>query len=260
MVSDSLSSEESLAYEIIASLPIDYERVDLLKDITFEAQILIRSKFVKKIVLKHEDFKRLHEHSEGKDVLLTTELLGNRFIIYIEKGKIVSTAMSSLEGVERVVGLRPLATLISISRERPITFKLFEVREIEDYRAREELARTSAESALAQALRAREDATAKPVEEGRPPAVVFAEKLNEFRARAERMLIETVPAYGCKLMDYKMSVSKGVIAINLLVKRSSFISKCRVDKLKNLLKNDLELVLAMLDIDLSLVINVELLD
>lgn len=253
--------EEREIYEIIASMPIDYNRVNVLKDITFEAELLIKSRFVKKITLKFEDLKHLYEFSNDKNILLTTEITGKRFLIYIEKGKIISTVMSDPEKGQRIVGLRPLATLLLIAREQPINFKLFEIIETSEDRTRETTPRLirdviSRERESEKIIEKKKEV--KRSEKEKPVVVEFVERLVEFRKKALRMIEDTASLYGCSVSDLKIWVSKGNVIVDIIVKKKGFFSKCRVEKLKEVLINDLELLLAMHDIGLPLKLNIVL--
>lgn len=255
-----LSNNEEKVYEIIASLPIDYNRVDLLRDITYEAQLLIKSKFTKKITLNYSDFQKLHEYSSGKNVLLITEISGKRFVVYIEKGVVVSTAMIDPSKGDRIVGLKPLATLITISKQQPVVFKLFEIQDrIEDKTLETPLkpTRLSENEIVVSTPRVatREEAVTKQVGD-KPLIVVFAERLKDFKQRAEKILYETLAVYGCRLVDYKISIAKETIKISIVLRRKSVLSKCRLEEAKSVLKTDLELILTMLDINLPLEISI----
>ncbi len=256
--------EEKEVYEIIASMPIDFNRINVLRDITFEAQLLMRSRFVKKVTINFDEFQRIHEYSDDKEILLTTELDSKRFIIYLEHGKIVSSAMSDPEKGTRVVGLRPLATLILASKNQPIVFKLFEIHAVEEDRTREtpprvihEIVEEKKPPTMALERGVRETLRE---EKEKPIIVVFAEKLVEFRNRARKIVEDTAPAYGCKLIDLKIGIGKGVITIELVLKKKGLFGKCRVNELKRLLENDLSLILTMLDINLPLKVEARLIE
>ncbi|MEM4785955.1 MAG: hypothetical protein QXW87_03790 [Desulfurococcaceae archaeon] len=256
-----MSINDESVYEVIASLPIDYSRVEALRDITFEAQLLLKSKFVKKITCRFDDFKKLIDLIGNKNSLLITEISDNRFIIYIEKGLIVSTAMSNPVKGERIVGLKPLATLITISKEQPLVFKVFEIIEKkEDITLETPVKQVTSlvENKISASVKpiVREERFVKPVEE-KPLIIVFAERIREFMNKAEKIIAELVSVHGCKLVDYKMSISRETITLNIILKKKSMWTKCRVDELKNSLKNDLELILTMLDINLPIDIRVE---
>ncbi len=253
------SDEEREVYEIIASMPIDTKRIDVLKDITFEAQLLMRSKFVRKITISYEDFKKIYELGKDKEILLTTNLEGKRFLIYIDHGRIVSTAVSDPKTSKRVVGLRPLATLILASRIKPLSFKLFEVQK----EFREDVTRETPRRIYAELRTKREEKTEKKPgekarsEEGKPVILEFSKKLKEFLDRITSELQEVAPFYGCKTIDVKIELSRGVLALKVFVTKKGLFSRCKVDKLEDVLAGDVDLILSMLDLDIPYRIEVK---
>jgi len=243
-------SEDREVYELIASLPVDYSRVNALADITFEASILLRSKFVKKIDLKYEDFAKLPEISGGKNVLLVTEIGNKRFLVYIEKGTIVSSLVSDAVKGERYAGVKPLAMLIAIARNQPIKFKVFEVAEMTEDKTLE---------APQRALRripedVRETATqqtAKTETSAEKPAVVeFAKRFAEFREKIVKAARDLAPLYNCQVLDIEVSISKGYVNVVVRVKKRGLFGKCDENKLKSSLEKDIELLALMHDIGL----------
>ncbi len=241
-----MSDEEREVYEIIANMPIDTSRLEVLNDITFEAQLIMRSKFVRKIILSYEDFLNLHELGKDKEILLTTTLDGKRFLIYIDHGKIVSTAMADPRTGSRIVGLKPLATLILASKIKPISFKLFEVQKAE------EIDKTRETPTPRRITLIERKPTTKPVKkkEEKPAILKFSEKLKEFMEKVEKEINEVAPFYGCKPVDLKIELRKGVINIKLKVTKKGLFSKCKVDKLKEVLTGDVDLYLSMLDLNI----------
>ncbi|RLG81447.1 MAG: hypothetical protein DRO13_01140 [Thermoprotei archaeon] len=225
-------SDEKELEELMASLPIDLDKADLLGDITFEAQLLIRSRFLGSITVRYEDFKRIHEYSDGKEVLLTAELEGKRFVVYMSNGVIVSVAMSDLEKGERIAGLKPLENLIKISREKPIQFKLFEV-----VPGEEEKKPPTTEAAVEEAV----------VEEERE-GVELEKKLEEFRNRVRKIIEDTAPAYGCQVVETRVNVAEDKVYVEVLVRKKGLFSRCKSGELKDLLESDLKLVAAMHDL------------
>ncbi len=250
----SSGEDEKEVYEIIASLPIDTKRIDVLKDITFEAQLLMRSRFIRKVTISYDDFKKINELGVDKEILLTTNLEGKRFLIYIDHGKIVSTAVSDPKTSRRIVGLRPLATLILASKIKPLSFKLFEVQK--EYR--EDVTR-EAPHRLYQRLKVEEkparlqphEMKAERGKEEKPPVILeFSKKLKEFIDRITGELQEVAPFYGCKLVDVKIELSRGVLGIKVYVTKKGLFSKCKVNKLEDVLAGDVDLILSMLDLDI----------
>lgn len=242
-----MGEEEKEVYEVIASLPIDMNRMNILYDITFEAQLLMRSKFLKKITLGYKDMLKIHELGKDKEVLLTTEFNNKRYIIYIDHGVIVSSAETDPEKGTRIVGLRPLATLILASKIKPITFKLFEIQPYEEEKTQE-----------APKTVYREFITKKkivpptiPVSKKKETRIMdFSKMLKELIDKTKQDVEDIAPLYGCKLVDVKLAISHGTIYIRVYVKKKGFLGKCDVEKLKENIKNDLEVITSMIDLNL----------
>jgi len=257
-------SEDREVYEIIASMPIDYSRVSLLRDVTFEAKLLLYSKFIKRITVRLEDFKKLHEVAGDKSVLLTTEVNGKRFLIYIEKGRIVSSLLNDVEKGERLSGLKPLAMLIALSRVQPITFKVFEVVEVTEDRTLEAPERPALQlgsrrpepkaeiSPTPIAVESRAEAGV----EGKPVIVEFSKKLAEFTNKAQEVASDLASLYNCQVVDVKVSVAKGFVNVVVSVKKRGFFGKCDENSFAESLKRDLELLMAMHDINLPLKLSI----
>jgi len=246
-------SEDREVYELIASLPVDYSRVNVLADITFEASILLRSKFVKKIDLKYGDFAKLPEISGGKNILLVTEIDSKRFLVYIEKGTIVSSLVSDAVKGERYAGIKPLAMLITIARNQPVKFKVFEVAEMSEDKTLEAPQRTLRsipeevrETATQQTMQAVETESSTE----KPAVVEFAKRFAEFRNKVVKAARDLAPLYNCQVLGIEVSVSKGYVNVFVRVKKRGFFGKCDEGKLKNSLEKDLELLALMHDIGL----------
>lgn len=240
-----MGDEEKEVYEIIASLPIDTKRMNILSDITLEAQLLMRSKFLKKITLKYEDMLKIHELGKDKEVLLTTELDGKRYIIYIDHGVIVSTAATDPERGARIVGLRPLATLILASKIKPLTFKLFEIHPYGEDKTREAPKTVYREFITKKKPIPKITATAEKKE---PMIMEFSKMLKELLEKTKHDVEDVAPLYGCKLVDVKLAISRGIIYIRIYVKKRGIFAKCDIEKLKENLRNDLEVITSMLDL------------
>ncbi|NPA97775.1 MAG: hypothetical protein GXO43_00190 [Crenarchaeota archaeon] len=241
-------------------MPIETDKLNVLSDITFEAQLLLRSKFIKKIKLGFEDFKNLPKLAEDKEVLLTTTLDGKRFIIYLSHGKIVSSAMVDTSSGTRQVGLKPLATLIAASKISPITFKLYEVQPmVSEDRTREASIRPSL---LEKGSRKRSGPIevkavpeVRPVpipkeeKEGQPIILEFTRRIKEFMDKMKEDVSDLAGYYGCKFLDLKIEISRGVLKIKIYVKKKGLFTKCRTEDLKKAVENDADILLTMLDLD-----------
>ncbi len=253
------NADEREIYDIIAGMPIETEKLNILSDITFEAQLLLRSKFVKKIKLSFEDFKNLPKLAEDKEVLLTTTLDGKRFIVYLSHGKIVSSAMVDTRKGTRQVGLKPLATLIAASKIAPIVFKLYEIQPMvsED--------RTREASIRPRSLEVGFKRRARPVrvmakpeirhggieekESGEPIILEFTKRIKEFMEKMKEDVADLAGYYGCKFIDLKVEISRGILKIKIYVKKKGLFTKCRAEDLKKAVENDADILLTMLDLD-----------
>ncbi|ADI32086.1 hypothetical protein [Staphylothermus hellenicus] len=242
-----MGEEEKEVYEIIASLPIDTGRMNVLSDITFEAQLLMRSKFLKKITLGYEDMLKINELGKDKEVLLTTELNNKRYIIYIDHGVIVSSAETDPDKGTRIVGLRPLATLILASKIKPLTFKLFEIQPYEEEKTREAPKTVYREFITKKKI---VPTTIHAAEKKEPKIMEFSKMLKELIDKTKQDVEDLAPLYGCKLVDVKLAISRGIIYIRVYVKKKGFLGKCDIEKLKENIKNDLEVITSMIDLNL----------
>ncbi len=262
-----MTVEDKEIYELLASMPIDTKRMNILNDITYEAQLLMRSKFSRIMNMRFDDLLKIHEYAKDKEVLFTTEIDHKRFVIYVDKGKIVSSVMSEPEKGERIVGLKPLATLLMISKEKPITFKIFEIQPIS-----EEIDKTietpkkiyrqgieKSETAKRKVAIDKEAPVVKTIKkrEEKPIILEFARKLKEFIDQVREEISELAPLYGCKHVDTKVSISKGIITVRVVVKKKSLFSKCDHKKLKEVLNSNVGVIMSMLDLNLPYRIIIE---
>ncbi len=251
-------ADEREIYEIIAGMPIETDKLNILSDITFEAQLLLRSKFIKKIKLSFEDFKNLPKLAKDKEVLLTTNLDGKRFIIYLDHGKIVSSAMVNTDNGTRQVGLKPLATLIAASKITPVVFKLYEVQPmVSEDRTREASIRPRTleigSKRRARPLKVKAKPEIKPVgkeeKEGEPIILEFTKRIKEFMDKMREDVADLAGYYGCKFVDLKIEISRGVLKVKIYVKKKGLFTKCRTEELKKAVENDADILLTMLDLD-----------
>ncbi|MCD6196471.1 MAG: hypothetical protein J7J82_06780 [Staphylothermus sp.] len=263
-----MTTEEKEIYELLALMPIDTKRMNILNDITYEAQLLMRSKFSRTISMRFDDLLKIHEYAKDKEALFTTEIDHKRFVIYIDKGKIVSSVMSDPEKGERIVGLKPLATLLMISKEKPLTFKIFEIQPISEEIdktietprkiRRQGIEKTEvAERKTAIEKKATVIRTIKKREE-KPIILEFARKLKEFIDQVKEEINESAPLYGCKPVDTKVTISRGVITVRVIVKKKSLFSRCNHKKLKEVLNSNVGVIMSMLDLNLPYRVIVEL--
>lgn len=256
-----MENSDKEIYEIIASLPIDLKRIGSLGDIMYEANLLIKSRFIDKIELDLNKFIDIPSYNKYGNILLITEVEGRRFIVYIENNNIVSVALSELKGGARHSGVKALALLLQLLKLKPLTFKLFEVApELTD--ATEKISKKPREPSEQMASSIRVNVKGRGVE-GKtkvPKAsatVVFAEKVAQFKEKAKQVLSDIASASGCTLQDVKINISKGTMNVHVTLKKRMF-SKCRAEEFKKKAEKDLELLIEMFDLALPVNITLEL--
>lgn len=237
------NENEKEIYDIIASLPLDFKKISLLNDSVFEAQLLLRSRFVTKIELDFSKFLNIKEYNKYGEILLITEVEGKRFVVYIEGDKISSVAYSEPKSGYRYAGVRALALLLQLLKLKPISFKMFELMKEYDDKTREvphKIVKQSVQKVESVPVLVKRDFD-------KPVSVLFAEKLSEFQKKARALVEELSNTYGCQLIDFKLMLSKGVIIIEISVKKK-LLSKCKADDLRKNIMKDLELLLNMHDL------------
>lgn len=256
-----MENSDKEIYEIIASLPIDLRRIGLLGDVIYEAQLLIRSRFIDKIELDLNKFLDISSYNKYGNILLITEVEGRRFVVYIENNSIVSVVLSEIKEGTRYSGVKALALLLQLLKLKPLSFKLFEiVPELTD--TTERISRKQSGSIDQPVSTSKTSAKRKEIEvKTKAPTgsatVVFAEKIIQFREKAKQILSDIATASGCILQDARISVSRGTINIHIVLKKKMF-SKCKVEEFKKKAEKDLELLMEMFDLALPINITYEL--
>jgi hypothetical protein len=140
-----------------------------------------------------------------------------------------------------------MATLILASRVKPIVFKLFEVqKEFMEDKTRE----TPSKYYVALPSKEKEELVQRKKEEKPPVILEFTKKIRELVNRIKSELNEVAPFYGCKPLDVKVELSRGVLTLKVTVTKKGIFSKCKKDKLEDVLAGDTDLILSMLDLDL----------
>ena len=243
-----LSSEEEI-YNLLTKLKIDYSRLELLKDLSVEANLLLRSKLTKVIKLGYEDILNITSISPEKNILITVRLEDYKFTIYVEKGVLVSSSMVGLkESSTRVSGLKPLVVLALSARERPVTAYVYEVLPVVE------------EEKTSQVPEKEKAETPKPLQAMPQQSLlaVEAEKMRKFSEELEKLVSDYASLNGCKVSSYSLSPSKGVLYVRVTVKKGGFMKKCEHLKLKEAIERDMDILMAKHDINIPVKIIVSL--
>ena len=240
---------EQEIYNLITRLNIDYSRLELLKDLSTEANLLLRSKLVKVVKLGYDDVLNITSLSPDKNILVTVRLEDYKFTVYIEKGVLVSSSMVSLtQSSTRVAGLKPLVVLAMSAKDRPVTAYVYEVLPLVE----EEKTSQVPEKPRAEAQKAEAPAVQQPL------LAVEAEKIKSFNAELERLVNDYSNFYGCRVVSFGVSLSKGVLYVRVSVKKAGLMKKCEHLKLKEAIERDLELLASKYDVNMPVKILVSL--
>jgi len=251
-------SRNTEIYDIISKLSLDLKRMELLRDITFEADLLRRSRFLEKRNMDIDGlFKFLERFIVGK-YLLTANINNKRYVMYVENGKIVSLALSDPSSGSRYVGLRALANFISKLLKGNIQVRIFIIEE--EKVKKESPPREVSEGGaipikrptidkmrqLANlATKQRRIIERRVIEKEK---TADAEKLKELRKKLEDVLGELLNYHGYRLVNIKIDVENSDIYIELDIKKKKLFGATDPKKLKKKVEEETEILFNMLDL------------
>ncbi|WP_440059710.1 hypothetical protein ACSU1N_00700 [Thermogladius sp. 4427co] len=226
-------------YKLLANLKIDYNRLDMLKDISTEAGLYIRSKLLRTIELSFNDVVNITSLSMGRNIIVTATLEDYKFAVYIEKDTLVSSLMYNLKDPsKRESGLKPLAYLAALARDRPVKAFVYEVlQHIEEEKT----------SPLPPPARGVEEARELPRES---LTHIQAEKINKFSRALERIVSDYANVSKCRVESFTVSISKGVLYVRVVVRKKGLLGKCDDARLKAFIERDIDLLIAEYEINM----------
>ncbi len=247
-------SENRDVYDIIAEMMIDYKKLDLLNDITFEANLLMRSRFVERRSVDLDGFLRLLEEYKDRDIIITSRLNGRRFIAYIEKGTIISTALSDPKTGRRITGLRPLAQLLLMAMQKQVPLRIFVVEEEKEKRE-EKREETRAEKELNVDLKIlerattirppkKEEAVEKPVEKH----VIDEKTLEELKQKITEAFEDVLNYKGYRLLGVEIEYREGKIIVKTYVKKKKLFGAAKLEDVKQALQGEVDITLKLMEI------------
>lgn len=244
-------------YDIISRLPLDLKRMELLRDITFEADLLRRSRFVERINIDIDGLFNFFEKFISGKYLLTANIDSRRYVMYVENGRIVSTALSDPNSGKRLVGLRALAHFISKLLRKNIQTRVFIIEEesVEEAPTREfpqgetiPIKKPDIEKIrqFAQLTIKQRKIVEKGILEGKKP--IAREKLEELRKRLEDILGDLISYHGYKLVNIKVDIKNSDVYIELDIKRRKLFGVTDPRKLKESVEKETEILFNILDL------------
>ncbi len=251
-------SRSTEIYDIISRLSLDLKRMELLRDITFEADLLRRSRFLEKRNMDIDGlFKFFEKFTIGK-YLLTASIDNKRYVMYIEDGKIVSSALSDPSSGKRLVGLRALAHFISKLLRGSVQVRVFIIEEerVEEETPTREFPRGKTIPIKKPAIerikqlahltvKQRRVVEKRIIEEKKP---VEQERLKELRKRLEDVLGDLLNYHGYKLVNIKIDIKDSDVYIELDIKKRKLFGATDPKKLKKRVEEETEILFNMLDL------------
>ncbi|MGC9121422.1 MAG: hypothetical protein ACP5HP_00590, partial [Thermogladius sp.] len=91
-----------------------------------------------------------------------------------------------------------------------------------------------------------------------PLLAVKAEKIKSFNVELERLVSDYSNFYGCRVVSFGVSLSKGVLYVRVSVRKAGLLKKCEHLKLKEAIERDLELLASKYDVNMPVKILVSL--
>ena len=251
-------SRSTEIYDIISRLSLDLKRMELLRDITFEADLLRRSRFLEKRNMDIDGlFKFFEKFTVGK-YLLTASIDNKRYVMYIEDGKIVSSALSDPSSGKRLVGLRALAHFISKLLRGSVQVRVFIIEEerVEEETPTREFPRGKTIPIKKPAIerikqlahltvKQRRVVEKRIIEEKKP---VDQERLKELRKKLEDVLGDLLNYHGYKLVNVKIDIKDSDVYIELDIKKRKLFGATDPKKLKKRVEEETEILFNMFDL------------
>ncbi len=251
-------------YDIISRLPLDLHRMNALNDITFEADLIRRSTFYTRKTVGLDGFLKLVEELNQGEYLLTANVDKKRYVIYMENGRIISTALSEPSSSKRVVGLRALAHFITTLLKQDVGIRIFRIggvgeaqeetrefphgktititqRELERI---EEFIRTSVKRKGVTTVEA-------PVQKVR---IIDAE---EIKKKLKDVLEDVLSYHGYRLVSLNVYFEEGFVVVELVVKKKKLFGAKRLDELRDRIREEAKILLTIMEIDSDVKVKIE---
>ncbi|MCD6487840.1 MAG: hypothetical protein J7K21_01260 [Desulfurococcales archaeon] len=250
-------SGERDVYDIIAGMPLDIDKMDRLADITFEADLLRRSRFVGRRKFGIEEFLKFLESLKKKKALLTAKADSHRYIIYIEDCKLASAAISDYSTGKRIVGLRALSQIVSKLIKEAIVFRVFSIETEKAEEKYEESIFTEKTRQLTAEEREELEALARiniaayrkrlQSMETTSKHVVREISLDELKKKIKETLEDVLEYKGYKLVDLKVQFDGSKLNIVVNIKRRKLFGVAKVNELVGILKKEIDTLFRLLD-------------
>ncbi|MEM0506210.1 MAG: hypothetical protein QXW58_02990 [Thermosphaera sp.] len=233
-------------------VPVDKEKLHLLGDVTYEADLLLRAKYLETITGGLSGFKEFLSKRNRGTFLLTSNFETGRISVLIENGKVASTLYIDSTTGERRAGEDSLNLFLELVARPDSVFRVFEIRE-----SREET--TPAQEPVRETSTARQPLEKVPqIPSG--ALTIDSDKLQQFKKEFRQIAVETAEAFGCRIVDLTYEIVGNDLTISIILKKKGIFGKCLEDELAETLRNDLPLLRDNFDLKLNINLKTSLME
>jgi len=233
-------------------VPVERDKLHMLDDVIFEAQLLLKAKYVESLPGNLQSFKEFLIKRNKGTYLLTGNVENGRVSVLVENGKVSSILFVDSYTGERIVGEKSLVVLMNILSQPDTTLRVFEVREekeaVEVQKEKTEQPAPSVKSAE------KPKATTSPSK----TIELDTEKLQRFKREFRQIANETAEAYGCRIVDLVYEIIGDDLTILISLKKKGMFGRCLEEEFAETIKNDLPLLRENYDLKLNIILKTSL--
>lgn len=226
-------------------IPVARDKLHLLGDVTFEAELLLKAKYVETLSGGLQSFKEFLVKNNQGTYLLTGIIENGRVSILVENGKVSSTLFIDSYTGERVSGEKSLDILLKTLSQPGIVLRVFEVKENKEIVL---VQKEEVKQATPPGKPVEKPQAAIPVEK----TAVDSEKLQQFKKEFRQIANETAEAYGCRIVDLVYELVGNELTILITLRKKGIFGKCLEEEFAETIKNDLPLLRDNYDLKLNI--------
>ncbi len=229
----------------LEDIPVEKDRLHLLGDVTFEAELLLKAKYIETLSGGLQNFKEFLTRRNRGTYLLTGNTENGRVSLLVENGKVSSALFVDSYTGERISGEKSLEILLGALYQHNIVFRVFEVKENkETVQVQSEIIEQPAPPE-------------KPVEKSKPAVPVEKlaidfDKLQQFKKEFRQIASETAEAYGCRIVDLVYELVGNDLTILITLRKKGIFGKCLEKEFAETIENDIPLLRDNFDLKLNI--------
>ncbi len=260
---------EPEVYEVISKLPLELKKMDLLNDIVFEADLIRRSTFLKRVSVGLNEFIDLLNRLSSGEYLITSNIDSKRYVLYIDNGRIASVALTDPLKGERIVGLRALANFIKTIMKSSIQVRLFTIGvEEAAHLTEEELKEETRELPQGKTIPISKEELEKieelirmsfreRVEKRVPRERVKKIDLRKLERKLKEVIEDILAYHGYKLVNLKTNLTNDIVTIDVSVKKKKLFGAKSIPEVTERIREEVKTLFIILDIDKNVRVNVK---